>query len=53
MLTPKLGDSTEMTLRPAPPSMSVLETAILLMVGVQTNGMVPTVEVDLGWSSES
>ena len=25
---------------------------MLLMVGVQTSGMVPTVEVDLGWSLE-
>ena len=33
--------------------MSVLETAKLLMMGVQTSGMVPTVEVDLGWSLES
>ena len=26
---------------------------MLLMVGVQTSGMVPIVEVDLGWSLES
>jgi hypothetical protein len=33
--------------------MSVLVTATLLMVGVHTIGMVPTVLVDLGWSLES
>ena len=45
--------STEMTFRPAPPSMRVLLTAMLLMVGVQTRGRVPTVLVDLGWSLAS
>ena len=33
--------------------MSVLVTAMLLMVGVQTRGMVPTVLLDLGWSLAS
>ena len=45
--------STEMTLTPAPPSMSVLVTATLLMVRVHTRGMVPTALVVLGWSLES
>ena len=35
----------ERTLRPAPPSISVLETATLLMVGVQTSGTRPTILV--------
>ena len=33
--------------------MSVLVTATLLMVGVQTRGVVPAAPVDLGWSSAS
>ena len=46
-------NSTEIMLRPAPSSRSVLVTAMLLMVGVQTRGIVPTVLVDLGWSRAS
>ena len=42
-----------MTFKPAPPSMSILVTAMLLMVGVQIKGMVPTALVDLGWSLKS
>ncbi len=42
-----------MTFKPTPPSMSVLATAMLLMMGVHTRGMVPTALVDLGWSLES
>ena len=45
--------STEMTFMPAPPSMGVLLTAMLLMVGVHTRGTVPIVLVDLGWSLAS
>ena len=41
--------STDSTLSPAPPSISILVTATLLMVGVHTSGMVPTVLVVLGW----
>ena len=35
----------ERTLRPAPPSISVLNTAMLLMVGVQTRGTRPTIRI--------
>jgi hypothetical protein len=45
--------STEMMLRPAPPSMRVRLTATLLMVGVHKRGIVPTPLVEAGWSSSS
>ena len=45
--------SMEMTLRPVPPSMRVLETATPLIVGVQMRGRAPTMLVDLGWSPMS
>ena len=44
--------SMESTLRPAPPSMRVLVTATLQMVGVQSIGSIPEPAVDPGWSSE-
>jgi hypothetical protein len=40
--------STEMMLRPAPPSMRVRLTAMLLMVGVHNRGIVPTPLVEVG-----
>jgi hypothetical protein len=41
----------EMMLRPAPPSMIVRLTAMLLMVGVHKRGIVPTPLVEVGLSS--
>jgi hypothetical protein len=38
---------------PAPPSMRVRLTAMLLMVGMHTMGIVPTALVEIGWSSSS
>jgi hypothetical protein len=40
--------STEMMLRPTPPSMRVRLTAMLLMVGVHKRGIVPTPLVEVG-----
>jgi hypothetical protein len=45
--------STEMMLRPAPPSMRVRLTAMLLMVGMHKRGIVPTPLGEAGWSSSS
>ena len=42
----------ESKLRPAPPSMRVLVTATLQMVGVQSIGSMPEPVVVTGWSSE-
>jgi hypothetical protein len=41
----------EMMLRPAPPSMRVRLTAMLLIVGAHKRGIVPTALVEIGWSS--
>ena len=49
----RLKASTESKFRPAPPSMRVLVTATLQMVGVQSIGSIPEPAVELGWSSES
>jgi hypothetical protein len=43
-----LKTSTEMMLRPAPPSMRVRLTTMLLMVGVHKRGIVPTPLVEVG-----
>jgi hypothetical protein len=42
-----LKTSTEMMLRPAPPSMRVWLTVMLLMVGVHKSGIVPTPFVEV------
>jgi hypothetical protein len=44
---------TERTLSPAPPSMRVLVTSTLLMVGEQRNGRASAATVHFSWSVES
>jgi hypothetical protein len=42
-----------MMLRPAPPSIRVWLTVMMLMVGVHTMGIVPMALVEIGWYSSS
>ena len=44
--------STDRTLSPAPPSMRVLVTCTLLMIGEHNIGSVPAVAAQLSWSDE-